>query len=353
MVMASKKKPNKAKRPRQGFEQLDRFDSLPWNSSLSVNDDPFSISVGSSELEGGFLSLEEIDQSEYGLEIPKPERENKKERTKENKNEKKRKQSEVEDERGGEVEAVSEEKDNKVKRKKKKKKKKKKNKDAKNSEENEEPTAVTKDDIEGDSVDEAEYYAWNELRLLPLLMKAIYSLGFKEPTPIQKACIPAVAHQGKVDFISIMLFGSLLWEGIWKGKGKGNVNEMMSLGLQRQDLGKHLLLVYPFFNVFSKSEKKLIICLQKRERQLKNCSKSSLTGSYYNSYKRACTSAVTDHLNEVAKGTNFRVVPIVGGMSTEKQERLLKARPKIVVGTPGRLWELMSGGELHLIEIKR
>ncbi|CAL5423502.1 unnamed protein product [Camellia sinensis] len=59
---------------------------------------------------------------------------------------------------------------------------------------------------------------------------------------------------------------------------------------------------------------------------------------------------VTNHLNEVAKGTNFRVVPIVGGMSTEKQERLLKARPKIVVGTPGRLWELMSGGELHLIE---
>ncbi|GMP64611.1 hypothetical protein CsSME_00025809 [Camellia sinensis var. sinensis] len=55
--MASKKKPNKAKRPRQGFEQLDRFDSLPWNSSLSKNDDPFSISVGSSELEGGRFSI--------------------------------------------------------------------------------------------------------------------------------------------------------------------------------------------------------------------------------------------------------------------------------------------------------
>ncbi|CAL5352515.1 unnamed protein product [Camellia sinensis] len=120
---------------------------------------------------------------------------------------KKRKQSEVEDDLGDEVKAVSEEKDNKVKRKKKKKKKKKQNKDAKNSEENEEPTAEVSDpkDIEGDSVDEAEYYAWNELRLLPLLMKAIYSLGFKEPTPIQKACIPAAAHQGKVDFISIML----------------------------------------------------------------------------------------------------------------------------------------------------
>lgn len=45
------------------------------------------------------------------------------------------------------------------------------------------------------------------------------------------------------------------------------------------------------------------------------------------------------------------MVPLVGGMSTEKQERLLKARPELVVGTPGRLWELMSGGEKHLVEV--
>lgn len=38
-------------------------------------------------------------------------------------------------------------------------------------------------------------------------------------------------------------------------------------------------------------------------------------------------------------------------MSSEKQERLLKTRPEIVVGTPGRLWELMSGGETHLVEV--
>lgn len=39
-------------------------------------------------------------------------------------------------------------------------------------------------------------------------------------------------------------------------------------------------------------------------------------------------------------------------MSTEKQERLLKNRPDIVVATPGRLWELMSGGEQHLAEVR-
>lgn len=60
---------------------------------------------------------------------------------------------------------------------------------------------------------------------------------------------------------------------------------------------------------------------------------------------------VTDHLKAVAKHINVRVTPIVGGILAEKQERLLKAKPEIVVGTPGRLWELMSAGEKHLVEV--
>ena len=54
--------------------------------------------------------------------------------------------------------------------------------------------------IENDEalMDDDEFNAWHELRLHPLLMNAIYKLGFKQPTPIQKACIPAAVHQGKV-----------------------------------------------------------------------------------------------------------------------------------------------------------
>lgn len=62
-----------------------------------------------------------------------------------------------------------------------------------------------KNDDEEDSVDETEFYAWNEMRLHPLLMKSIYRLNFKEPTPIQRACIPAAAHQGKV--VPVMRMG--------------------------------------------------------------------------------------------------------------------------------------------------
>lgn len=60
------------------------------------------------------------------------------------------------------------------------------------------PVRDGKDENGGDLVDEGDFYAWNELRLHPLLMESIYRLGFREPTPIQKACIPAAAHQGKV-----------------------------------------------------------------------------------------------------------------------------------------------------------
>ncbi|KAL7263080.1 hypothetical protein ACSBR1_001289 [Camellia fascicularis] len=184
-----------------------------------------------------------------------------------------------------------------------KKKKKKKNKDAKNSEENEEPTAEVsdpKDDIEGDSIDEAEYYAWNELRLLPLLMKTIYSVGFKEPTPIQKACIPAAAHQGK-DVIGAAETGS----------------------------GKTLAFGLPIFQRLLEEREKDDNMFAEKGETAEKIAPSRLLRALIITPTRELALQVTDHLKEVAKGTNFRVVPIVG-----------------------RLWKLMSGGELHLIEVR-
>ena len=39
---------------------------------------------------------------------------------------------------------------------------------------------------------------------------------------------------------------------------------------------------------------------------------------------------------------DFQVCCIVGGMAAQKQERLLKKGPEIVVATPGRFWELLE-----------
>lgn len=358
-----KKKSKKANRTKLDSEELERIDSLSWNPSIPDNDDPFSLFTGSNELEGGFLTLEEIDEAEYGLEIPKPERANKKERpTKTTKSRKRKRkedgdgleipkpekankkkipsstiklqkgeQNKDDDGSSGGAKAGSEEKvgeeTKKVKKPKKRKKKKQKSKkkEEKESEGSKKPAAADtsdfKEDIKGD-VDEGDYYEWNELRLHPLLMESIYRLRFKTPTPIQKACIPPAAHQGK-DVIGAAETGS----------------------------GKTLAFGLPILQrLLEEQEKANNLVVEKGEAVEKN-SPRSLLRALIITPTRELALQVTDHLKAVAKGTNTRVVPIVGGMSTEKQERLLKERPEIVVGTPGRLWELMSGGEIHLIEL--
>ncbi|GAY46577.1 hypothetical protein CUMW_098110 [Citrus unshiu] len=71
---SKKTKPNRRKRTRKGGE-AEKLDSLKWNHSFSAEDnDPFAFLVGSNELDGGFLSLEEIDEASYNLQIPKPEK---------------------------------------------------------------------------------------------------------------------------------------------------------------------------------------------------------------------------------------------------------------------------------------
>ncbi|KAL1329549.1 hypothetical protein HN51_046674 [Arachis hypogaea] len=340
--------------------QLDRLNSLPWNPSFPRNNDeddnnnendPFAmLATGSNELEGGFLSLEEIDEADYGFSIPEPqinEKKNQKKKHKldENVIEEKKKKEEEEGDDGvgggggggsGEVEVKKEKKNDK-----KKKKKKKKTKKDKKKEEEKEEEAVTEnqnvekpdtgldtdvkdddDDVGEEDFDETEFYAWNELRLHPLLMKAIYKLGFKEPTPIQKACIPAAAHQGK-DVVGAAETGS----------------------------GKTLAFGLPILQRILEEREKATKMEEERGEEPEKYAPTGILRALIVAPTRELAIQVTDHLKAVAKYINVRVTPIVGGILAEKQERLLKSRPEIVVGTPGRLWELMSSGEKHLVEL--
>ncbi|KAL4393458.1 hypothetical protein AHAS_Ahas02G0054000 [Arachis hypogaea] len=341
---------------------LERLNSLPWNPSFPRNNDeddnnnendPFAmLATGSNELEGGFLSLEEIDEADYGFSIPEPQINEKKNQKKnhkldENVIEEKKKKEEEEGDDGvgggggggggsGEVEVKKEKKKDK---KKKKKKKTKKNKKKKEEEKEKEEEAVTEnqnvekpdtgldtdvkdDDDVGEDFDETEFYAWNELRLHPLLMKAIYKLGFKEPTPIQKACIPAAAHQGK-DVVGAAETGS----------------------------GKTLAFGLPILQRILEEREKATKMEEERGKEPEKYAPTGILRALIVAPTRELAIQVTDHLKAVAKYINVRVTPIVGGILAEKQERLLKSRPEIVVGTPGRLWELMSSGEKHLVEL--
>ncbi|XVF66367.1 hypothetical protein PTKIN_Ptkin10aG0030100 [Pterospermum kingtungense] len=324
--LSSKKKKQKRKRTKHDPE-VERLDSLPWNSCLpdKEEDDTFSLFIGSGDLDGGFLSLEEIDEADYGLDVPGSK---KKISNKKSKSEK-QKLNEATEGSGEDVEAepaqkAAEEKNVKAKKRKKKSKKK----EAKTPRQEEEPATGSdgKDDEDEEMLYEAEayseFYAWNVLRLHPLLMKSISRLGFKEPTPIQRACIPAAAHQGK-DVIGAAETGS----------------------------GKTLAFGLPIFQRLLEENEKAAKMLEEKGEEGGKYAPKGVLRALIITPTRELALQVTDHLKEFARDINVRVVPIVGGMSSEKQERLLKTRPEIIVGTPGRLWELMSEGEKHLVEL--
>merc|ERR1719431_2334147 len=51
---------------------------------------------------------------------------------------------------------------------------------------------------------------------------------------------------------------------------------------------------------------------------------------------------VANHIKAVAKYCDVNVVTVVGGMAQEKQIRMLRRKPEVIIATPGRLWELMK-----------
>ncbi|BBN10477.1 ATP-dependent RNA helicase DDX24/MAK5 [Marchantia polymorpha subsp. ruderalis] len=168
--------------------------------------------------------------------------------------------------------------------------------------------------------------AWAQMRLHPLLEKAIKNLKFKEPTPIQQECIPAAAHRGK-DVIGAAETGS--------GKTLAFGLPILQRLLEEKDKAEHSL---------APSEDDAETTTKK------NRSVGPLRALIV-SPTRELALQICDHLKAAAKWTDINIVPIVGGMATPKQQRLLSYKPEIVVGTPGRLWELMSNGESHLLEL--
>ncbi|XP_075386848.1 ATP-dependent RNA helicase DDX24 [Tenrec ecaudatus] len=62
---------------------------------------------------------------------------------------------------------------------------------------------------------------------------------------------------------------------------------------------------------------------------------------------------VKEHIDAVARFTGIGTALLVGGMSTQKQQRMLHRQPEIVVATPGRLWELVKEKHPHLSNLRQ
>jgi len=61
---------------------------------------------------------------------------------------------------------------------------------------------------------------------------------------------------------------------------------------------------------------------------------------------------ITDVIRDWVSGTKITVAPLIGGANVKRQVERLKKKPTIVVGTPGRLLELVQSKKLKLFDIR-
>ncbi|KAI9006355.1 P-loop containing nucleoside triphosphate hydrolase protein [Hyaloraphidium curvatum] len=149
---------------------------------------------------------------------------------------------------------------------------------------------------------------WAPFKLSDLVVRGLLDLGFSKPTPIQAKCLP-VAMQWKRDVVGTAETGS----------------------------GKTLAFGLPIIDYLARQE---------------DAGRRQATAALILTPTRELALQVSDHLGRVSRHANARIAVVVGGMSEQKQQRLLHAVPDVVVATPGRLWELVSGSDELLAQLR-
>jgi ATP-dependent RNA helicase DDX24/MAK5 len=146
--------------------------------------------------------------------------------------------------------------------------------------------------------------AWLPLKLSPDTMAALAKLKFKKPSSIQSAAIPEILEGHDV------------------------------IGKASTGSGKTLAFGIPILEKF----------LEHRAKQQKAEHKWPL--ALILSPTRELAHQLGDHLEALCSTGVFRgpqIATITGGLSVQKQQRQLRDAD-IIVGTPGRLWEVISDG---------
>lgn len=206
---------------------------------------------------------------------------------------------------------TKETKDKKEKKAKKDKKEKKKQQlepdlgDDKEEEEEVENAAINVFDILGENEEEGiDVTAWSELELSGKMLSGLSKLGFPKPTPIQSAAIPEILAGHDV-------------------VGKASTGS-----------GKTLAFSIPIIENWLEAYGEL------DEDELKVVRPPT---ALILSPTRELAHQLTDHIIALCKGleTSPWVATVTGGLSVQKQQRQL-ARADIIIGTPGRLWEVIS-----------
>ncbi|EZF32371.1 hypothetical protein H109_03763 [Trichophyton interdigitale MR816] len=169
---------------------------------------------------------------------------------------------------------------------------------------------------EADEEADVDVSAWDSLDLRPELQTSLSRLKFAQPTPIQKATIPEILSGRDV------------------------------IGKAATGSGKTLAFGLPILQYLLKRQEKRPSALSK------SSDKSPI--ALILSPTRELAHQLVKHLKEVtssAPNVDAYIASVTGGLSVHKQQRQL-AGADIVVGTPGRLWDMVSSTPKILTKLR-
>ena len=168
--------------------------------------------------------------------------------------------------------------------------------------------------------EEADVSAWEHLGLSSTSLSSLARLKFSNPTPIQRAAIPGILDGH--DTI---------------GKASTGSGKTLAFGIP---ILEHYLL--------NSSSSDIRVKQGNNERQQPPI-------ALILSPTRELAHQLSTHLSDLCTNTSSegpRIATLTGGLSVHKQQRLL-AGADIVIGTPGRLWEVISGNKQLIESLKK
>ncbi len=139
-----------------------------------------------------------------------------------------------------------------------------------------------------------------ELGIKVPFLKALAKIGFVDPTEIQQAMIPPALEGRDI------------------------------LGQARTGTGKTAAFGLPALQQIDPNKRLQVLCL---------------------SPTRELAVQVAAEIRRLADGSGLHIVPVYGGQKVQTQIHLLGKKPHVVVGTPGRMLDLMGRGILRLGEV--
>ncbi|HEX9017945.1 MAG TPA: DEAD/DEAH box helicase, partial [Anaerolineaceae bacterium] len=143
---------------------------------------------------------------------------------------------------------------------------------------------------------------FEDLGLQPELVQAVEKLGFDQPTPIQQAAIPALLNGRNV------------------------------VGQAQTGTGKTAAFALPMLQSIQTGTGAIQALVMAPTREL--------------------AIQVAEATGRMAQNTRLRVLPVYGGQAYSIQIRQLKRGVDVVVGTPGRLLDLIRQGMLDLSQVR-